>query len=130
MSDYNHDDDDFDPEQDAILSINISRLRQEAPFLIGSVLGTVLTSEFFIRPFLSEVTGRKLKRLPIFAGTYLLSNFFFHAPSLYVRQQRRAEELISEKIPDGAVKHDLETAWNQFVQDLEDLRKGNNDDDE
>lgn len=130
MSDYNHTEDDFDPEQDALLSINISRLRQEAPFLIGSVLGTVLTSEFFVRPFLSEVTGRKLKRLPIFAGTYLLSNFFFHAPSLYVRQQRRAEALISEEIPDGAVKHDLETAWNQFVQDIEDLRKGNDDDDE
>lgn len=128
MSDYNHD--DFDPEQDAILSIDISGLRQNAPFLIGSVLGTVMTSEFFIRPFLSEVTGRKLKRLPIFAGTYLLSNFFFHAPSHYVRQQRRAEALISEEIPDGAVKHDLETAWNQFVQDLEDLRKGNNDDDD
>ena len=128
MSDYNHDEDDFEPE--AIVSIDLSRLRQEAPFLIGSVLGTVLTSEFFVRPFLSEVTGRKLKRLPIFAGTYLLSNFFFHAPSLYVRQQRRAEELISEKIPDGAVKHDLETAWKQFVQDLDDLRKGNNDDDE
>lgn len=130
MSDYNHDEDDFYPEQDAILSIDLSGLQQKAPFLIGSVLGTVLTSEFFVRPFLSEVTGRKLKRLPIFAGTYLLSNLFFHAPSLYVRQQRRAEELINEKIPDGAVKHDLETAWNQFVQDLEDLRKGNNDDDE
>ena len=130
MSDYNHPEDDFDPEQAALLSIDISRLRQEAPFLIGSVLGTVLTSEFFVRPFLSEVTGRKLKRLPIFAGTYLLSNFFFHAPSLYVRQQRRAEELISEEIPDGAVKHDLETAWEQFVQDLEDMSKGNDDDDE
>ena len=130
MSDYNHTEDDFGPEQDAILSIDINRLRQEAPFLIGSVLGTVLTSEFFVRPFLSEVTGRKLKRLPIFAGTYLLSNFFFRAPAHYVRQQRRAEELISEKIPDGAVKHDLETAWNQFIQDLDDLRKGNNDDDE
>lgn len=128
MSDYNHD--DFDPEQAALLSIDISRLRQEAPSLIGSVLGTVLTSEFFVRPFLSEVTGRKLKRLPIFAGTYLLSNFFFHAPSLYVRQQRRAEELISEEIPDGAVKHDLETAWKQFVQDLEDMSKGYDDDDE
>ena len=128
MSDYNHDEDDFEPE--AIVSIDLSRLRQEAPFLIGSVLGTVLTSEFFVRPFLSEVTGRKLKRLPIFAGTYLLSNFFFHAPSLYVRQQRRAEELISEKIPDGAVKHDLETAWKQFVQDLDDLRKGYDDDDD
>lgn len=128
MSDYNHD--DFDPEQDAILSIDISGLRQKAPSLIGSALGIVMTSEFFVRPFLSEVTGRKLKRLPIFAGTLLLTNLLIHAPSLYVRQQRRAEELISEEIPDGAVKHDLETAWNQFVQDLDDLRKGNNDDDE
>lgn len=128
MSDYNHD--DFGPEQDAILSIDISGLRQKAPSLIGSALGIVMTSEFFVRPFLSEVTGRKLKRLPIFAGTLLLTNLLIHAPSLYVRQQRRAEALISEEIPDGAVKHDLETAWNQFVQDLDDLRKGNNDDDE
>lgn len=128
MSDYNHPDDNFEPE--AILSIDLSELKQKAPFLIGSVLGTATLSEFFVRPFLSEVTGRKLKRLPIFAGTLLLSNFLFHAPSLYVRQQRRAEELISEEILDGDVKHDLETAWNQFVQDLEDLSKGSDDDDD
>ena len=128
MSDYNHTDDHFEPE--ALLSIDISGLKQKAPLFIGSILGTVMTSEFFVRPFLSEVTGRKLKHLPIFAGTYLLSNFLFRAPSLYVRQQRRAEELISEEILDGDVKHDLETAWNQFVQDLEDLSKGNDDDDD
>lgn len=127
MSDYNHDD-TFEPE--AILSIDISELKQKAPSLIGSALGTVVISEFFVRPFLSEVAGRKLKRLPIFAGTILLSNFIIHAPSRYVRQQRRAEALISEEILDGNVKYDLETAWDQFVQDLEDLSKGNDDDEE
>lgn len=129
MSDHNHDH-GFDPEQEALVSIDISELRQKAPFLIGSVLGTVIASEFFVRPFLSEITGRKLKRLPIFAGTVMLSNFFFRAPALYVRQQRRAEEMISEEIKDGSAKHDLETAWNQFVQDLEDLSKENDDDDD
>lgn len=129
MSDHNHDH-GFDPEQEALISIDINELRQKAPLLIGSVLGTVMTSEFFVRPFLSEITGRKLKRLPIFAGTLMLSNFLLRAPALYVRQQRRAEAMISEEIKDGSAKHDLETAWNQFVQDLEDLSKGDDDDDD
>lgn len=129
MSDHNHDH-GFDPEQEALVSIDLNELQQKAPFLIGSVLGTIMTSEFFVRPFLSEITGRKLKRLPIFAGTLMLSNFLFRAPALYVRQQRRAEEMISEEIKDGSAKHDLETAWNQFVQDLEDLSKENDDDDD
>lgn len=128
MSDHNHDH-DFDPEQEALISIDINELRQKAPLLIGSVLGTIMTSEFFVRPFLNEITGRKLKRLPIFAGTLMLSNFLFRAPAFYVRQQRRAEAMISEEINDDSAKHDLETAWNQFVQDLEDLSKENDDDD-
>lgn len=99
-------------EHEAVYDIAVSEA--EAARMLGGVAGIAIVSQTLVVPALREITGRKLRRLPVFFGTMLLWNFLVGAPAATVRRFR------SEREEQEAIDRDLEN----FLSDLNQEHEG------
>lgn len=68
------------------------QIKKELMNIAGRAVFTAFVSSAIVRPLLTDLSGRSLRRLPVFLATDLLMNAVHYVPTLTARKLRQEAE--------------------------------------